>query len=256
MQHDWSMSSKKRPRVLQTREKFSDYINTCGLDQFQVLSEAKAQPDFAHRLLQHTHSHTHMMRGPIGPFEDMTLKYSLSGMHWILNKYMLNKINEGGHLIILGRLHDQIGKKKSMGNRQILPPPRAICVGFGKCLDLSECQFSSSVKCKWSYLTPRVAVLITWDILYKIPRYLIGTWETVIFPTVWNILAQVEDPQAHSKACLECNRPGRGTPSFRPAFLVSLRALTALLIPYWITELWVTALQLWDQDQASSILYP
>ena len=42
----------------------------------------------------------------------MTLKYSLSGTHWILNKYMLNKINEGGHLIILGRLHDQIGKKK------------------------------------------------------------------------------------------------------------------------------------------------
>lgn len=59
MQCDWSMSSKKEPRVLQPREKFNEYINTWGLDQFQVLSEAKAQPDFAHRLLQHTHSQTH-----------------------------------------------------------------------------------------------------------------------------------------------------------------------------------------------------
>lgn len=70
-------------------------------------------------------------------------------------------------------------------------------------------------------------------------------WETsVTFPTVWNTLALVADPQAPSKACLEYNRPRRGTPSFSPAFFVSLRALTALLTPYWVTELWVTALQL------------
>ena len=55
-------------------------------------------------------------------------------------------------------------------------------MGFGKCLDLSECQFSSSVKWEWSYLPPRVAVLITWDILYKTPRYLIGTWKHQLLP--------------------------------------------------------------------------
>lgn len=73
MQHAWSTSSKKGPRVLQPRREetiiktiyknryklyIKLYIKIGGLDQFQVLSEVKAKPDSAHRLHQYTHTHT------------------------------------------------------------------------------------------------------------------------------------------------------------------------------------------------------